>query len=157
MILGVRDPGPVRLGAPWDPGEVNRSRAWILPLVADLVCVLVFAIAGKGSHEAGASEWVVLAIVWPFAVGVLAAHAALLARGRSVRPVWPAGVAVLAAAYVVGMVLRVVSGRGIAVGFLVVAAIFLAVTLLGWRALADLVARRRSGSRAQVGTDSPAR
>ena len=125
---------------------------WLLPLLADLVCVLVFAAAGKGSHEAGKSEWVVLAIVWPFAVGVLAAHAALVARGRSARPVVPAGVAVLATTYVLGMVLRVVSGRGIAVGFLVVAAIFLAVTLLGWRALAGLVARRRTGSGSRTGS-----
>lgn len=146
------------VGGAWDPGEVNR-RAWILPLLLDLVCVLVFAVAGKGSHEAGRSEWVVLLIVWPFAVGVLAAHAVLLARGRSARPVRPAGVAVLATTYVLGMVLRVVSGRGIAVGFLVVAAVFLAVTMLGWRAVADLVDRRRarSGSRSQVGTDNPAR
>ena len=153
----VSPPGTARLGASWDAGQVSRSRAWILPLVADLACVLVFAIAGKGSHEAGSSEWVVLAIVWPFAVGVLAAHGGLLARGRAARPVLPAGVAVLATTYVLGMVLRVVSGRGIAGGFLVVAAIFLAVTLLGWRALARLVSRRRSGSRAHVGTDSPAR
>ncbi|MCW2866119.1 MAG: hypothetical protein JWR20_307 [Marmoricola sp.] len=125
---------------------------WLLPLLADLVCVLVFAAAGKGSHEAGRSEWVVLAIVWPFAVGVLAAHAALRARGRSALPVVPSGVAVLAATYVLGMLLRVVSGRGIALGFLVVAAIFLAVTLLGWRALAGLVARWRTRSGSRIGS-----
>ena len=135
---------------------MNRLPAWLPPLLLDLVCVLVFATAGKGSHEAGASEWVVLAIVWPFAVGVLAAHGGLLARGRSARSV-SSGVAVLVTTYVLGMVLRVASGRGIAVGFLVVAAVFLAVTLLGWRALADLVSRRRAGSRSHLGTDSPAR
>ena len=121
------------------------ARAWLLPLIADLVCVLVFAITGKGSHEAGASEWVVLAIVWPFAVGVLAAHLGLLSRGGSPARVRPEGIVVLAVTYVVGMVLRVVSGRGIAVGFLVVAAIFLALTMLGWRAVLGLVAHRRSG------------
>jgi hypothetical protein len=36
-----------------------------------------------------------------------------------------------------------VSGRGIAVGFLVVAAVFLALTMLGWRAILRLVSRRR--------------
>ena len=123
-------------------------RAWLLLLLADLVCVLVFAAAGKGSHEAGASELVVLAIVWPYAVGVLLAHVGLLWRGGSPARGRPDGVVVLVVTYVVGMVLRVASGRGIAVGFLVVAAIFLALTMLGWRALAHLVARRRSGASA---------
>lgn len=122
------------------------ARAWLLPLLADLVCVLVFAIAGKGSHEAGASQWVVLAIVWPFAVGVLAAHLGLLSRGGSPARVRPDGIVVLGVTYVLGMVLRVVSGRGVAGGFLVVAAIFLGLTMLGWRAVARLVARRRSGT-----------
>ncbi len=132
---------------------MNRPRAWLLPLLLDLVCVLAFAAAGKGSHEPGRSEWVVLAIVWPFALAVLVAHAGLRARGVAPGTVRPAGLVVLVVTYVLGMVLRVVSGRGIAVGFLVVAAIFLAVTLLGWRAVAAVLARRR----AQVGTDSPAR
>jgi FtsH-binding integral membrane protein len=118
-------------------------RGWLPPLIADLVCVLVFAAAGKASHEAGRSEWVVLAIVWPFAVAVLAAHVALLSRARQTRSVWPDGVLVLAVTYVLGMVLRVVSGRGIAVGFLVVAAVFLALTMLGWRAALRLVTDRR--------------
>ena len=117
-------------------------------MVADLVCVLVFAVAGKGSHEAGASPWVVLAIVWPFAVGVVAAHLGLLVRGGSPVRLRPEGIVVLAVTYVLGMVLRVVSGRGIAVGFLVVAAVFLALTMLGWRAVVRVVAQR--GTRADV-------
>ncbi|CAN5515772.1 DUF3054 domain-containing protein [soil metagenome] len=116
---------------------------WLLPVVADLVCVLVFAAAGKGSHEAGASEWVVLAIVWPFALAALVAHAGLFRAGRPAERVWPEGVVVLATTYLLGMVLRLVSGRGIAVGFLVVALIFLTVTLLGWRAVRRLVVARR--------------
>jgi hypothetical protein len=111
---------------------------WLAPLLADLVCVLAFAFGGKSSHEAGESGWVVLAIVWPYALSALLAHAFLVWRSRSTRSVWPGGVIVLAVTYVLGMALRVLSGRGIAVGFLVVAAIFLAVTMLGWRALARL-------------------
>ena len=118
-------------------------------MVADLVCVLVFAVAGKGSHEAGASQWVVLAIVWPFAVGVVAAHLGLLVRGGSPVRLRPEGIVVLAVTYVLGMVLRVVSGRGIAVGFLVVAAVFLALTMLGWRAVVRVVAQRRTQRGAQ--------
>jgi hypothetical protein len=43
------------------------------------------------------------------------------------------------------MLLRGLSGRGLAPGFLVVAAVFLAVTMLGWRVVVGLVVRRRAG------------
>ena len=119
-------------------------RTWLLPVVADLACVLAFAAAGKGSHEAGASEWVVLAIAWPFALAVVVAHAGLVRADRVADRVWPGGVVVLGTTYLLGMALRVVSGRGIAVGFLVVALVFLTATLLGWRAVRRLVVDRRS-------------
>ena len=75
------------------------AASWLLPAVADLVCVLVFAAAGKGSHEAGESEWVVLAIAWPYALSVVLAHAGLLLRGRRTSRVWPEGAVVLAVTY----------------------------------------------------------
>lgn len=117
---------------------------WLLPLLADLVCVLVFASAGKSTHEAGDSNWVVVAIVWPYALAAALAHAGLLIRGRRTWRVWPEGAVVLASTYLLGMCLRVISGRGIAVGFLVVAALFLALIMLGWRGVVQLAARRRA-------------
>jgi len=118
--------------------------ARLLPLVADLACVLALAAGGKSSHEAGDSDWVVLVIAWPFAMAAAFAHVGLIARGRDTRAVWPAGGTVLAVTYVLGMVLRVLAGRGIAVGFLVVAAVFLAVTMLGWRAIVTWAVARRT-------------
>lgn len=126
-------------------------RAWLPALLADLLCVLVFAFGGKSSHEAGDSNLVVLAIVWPYALAAVLAHVVLLARGRQPRRVWPEGIAVVATTYIVGMLLRAGSGRGIAVGFLVVAAVFLAVTMLGWRSVAQLLARRRPDRRSRFG------
>lgn len=114
-------------------------RLW--PLLADLACVLALAIGGKSSHEAGDSDWVVLAIVCPFALAVVVAHGVLLGRDRPARRLWPEGITVLAVTYVVGMLLRALSGRGLAAGFLVVAALFLAVTMLGWRCVAWVVER----------------
>jgi len=108
------------------------------------VCVLVFATAGKSTHESSTSEWVVLAIVWPFALSVVLVHAGLLLRRRPTARTWPEGVLVLAVTYVLGMVLRLVSGRGIAGGFLVVALLFLALTMLGWRAVLRLTSRRQA-------------
>ena len=81
--------------------------------------------------------------MWPFAVAAGLAHPWLASRGRQTRQVWPAGATVVAVTYVLGMLLRVSSGRGVAPGFLVVAAIFLAVTMLGWRGVAHLATRRR--------------
>ena len=135
-----------------DPGGVTTTAADTRPsvrtlglvLLADLVCVVAFAAAGKGSHEAGASPWVVAAIVWPFVVAVLVAHAGLVRVGRPTERVWPEGAVVVAATYVLGLGLRVVSGRGIAPGFLVVTLIFLALTMLGWRAVRRLVVARRA-------------
>ena len=121
-----------------------RVAGRLSPLLADLVCVLVFAMAGKSSHESSTSDWVVLAIVWPFALSVVLAHAGFLLRRRSTSRTWPEGVVVLTVTYVLGVVLRLVSGRGIAGGFLVVALVFLALTMLGWRALLWLASRGRA-------------
>lgn len=123
---------------------LRPTRRWLGPVVADLVCVLALAIGGKNSHEAGDSDWVVLVIVWPFALAAAAAHVWLVARGRRASRVWPEGELVLAVTYVLGMVLRAISGRGMAPGFLVVAALFLTVTMLGWRVVALLLTRRRA-------------
>jgi hypothetical protein len=124
-----------------DPRPTLR---WWWPLVADLACVLALAVGGKSSHEAGASDWVVLVIVWPFALAVGLAHAGLASRGRPTRRTWPEGVVVLAVTYVLGMVLRALSGRGLAPGFLVVAGIFLALTMLGWRGVVHVATRLRA-------------
>jgi hypothetical protein len=52
--------------------------------------------------------------LWP-------AHACLFVQGRPAARLWPEGVTVVAATYVLGMLLRAVSGRGLAPAFLVVA------------------------------------
>jgi len=123
------------------PTRSTAHAVW--PLLADLACVLALALGGKGSHEASASDWIVLTIAWPFAVAAVLAHAGLAVRRLAPARVWPAGAVVLAVTYAAGMLLRAASGRGLAPGFLVVAALFLALTMLGWRAVAGLVTARR--------------
>jgi hypothetical protein len=115
---------------------------WLWPVVADLLCVLALAVGGKRSHEPGDSDWVVLAIAWPYALAAVLAHALLHWRRGRTSCVWPDGVVVLAATYVLGMALRAASGRGLAPAFLVVAGAVLALTMLGWRVVAQLVRRR---------------
>jgi len=124
--------------------EPRPTIRWRWPLVADLVCVLALAVGGKSSHEANDSDWVVLAIVWPYALAAGLAHLWLTSRGRRAGRAWPEGGIVLGVTYVLGMILRAISGRGLAPGFLVVAGIFLAVTMLGWRGVVQLATRLRA-------------
>ncbi len=116
----------------------------LLALGVDLLLLVAFAVAGRQSHEPGDAVTVVLAIVWPYAVAALVAHGVLAALHRRSDTVRGGGLAVLVATYVLGMALRAMSGRGLATGFLVVAAVFLTVTLVGWRALSGVVRRRRA-------------
>lgn len=57
--------------------------------------------------------------------------------------VWPTGVLVWAVTLVAGMLLRLASAQGTAAAFVVVAALTLGLFLVGWRAIASLVSRRR--------------
>lgn len=125
------------------------TAAVIGALVLDAVLVIVFAVVGRSSHAEGLDVAGVWGTAWPFLVGLgvgwLAARA-----WRHPLALWPTSVVVWAATLVVGMLLRVASGQGTAVAFMVVAAVTLAVLLIGWRGIAALVvrlsrARRRAG------------
>lgn len=119
-----------------------QSRAVFGALLLDVVVVTVFAGIGRASHAEGLDVGGVWGTAWPFlaglAVGWLAARA-----WRHPAAVWPTGVLVWAVTLVAGMLLRVASGQGTAVAFMVVAALTLGLFLVGWRAIAALVSRRR--------------
>ncbi|QDZ14056.1 DUF3054 domain-containing protein [Humibacter ginsenosidimutans] len=112
--------------------------------VIDVVLVLAFVLIGRGSH----GENIVggaFTTFWPFAAGLVVGWIVCLAWRRPFA-LWPTGVVAWAATLVIGMLLRVVSGQGVAVSFVIVAAIVLAVFLIGWRAVALPIrtrARRR--------------
>jgi len=110
-------------------------------LAADAVAILLFAAIGRRSHAEGLALAGVLRTAWPFLAG--AALGWLLARAwRAPSALLPSGAAVWGAALVVGMLLRAATGAGTAASFVVVAAISLAVLLLGWRLLARVVPGR---------------
>jgi hypothetical protein len=113
-----------------------------LAVVLDCCCVLVFVVIGRASHTKGESLAGVASTAWPFLAGLAGGW---LAARTWRRPfvLWPGGVGAWLGTVAVGMVLRVVSGQGTAVAFVVVALVFLGLFLLGWRALALVVARRR--------------
>lgn len=115
-------------------------------IVIDVVLVIVFCMIGRMSHAEGIFSDLpgLLNTIWPFLAAVLAVHAlALLRRTRTERML--PGVVIWAATVVVGLTLRALSGQGVALPFIIVATLTLAVLLLGWRAI--LVAVRRVRSR----------
>lgn len=130
----------------------SHRRSPAIALVVDLVLVIVFAAIGRATHDGdvlGPFGSGLATTAWPFLVALLVgwlvtrAWRGPLAIVRTGLPVW-------AVTVILGMVLRALSGQGVAVAFVVVAAITLALFLLGWRAIARLATRgRRAAARAR--------
>lgn len=119
-----------------------RSYAAPLAFAADLVCVLVFVVIGRIDHESGTALAGIWGTAWPFLAGTVLGWAATRAW-RSPARIWPVGVCVWAVTVAGGTALRLATGEGAPPSFVVVTSLFLAATLLGWRAVALLVARSR--------------
>ena len=117
-----------------------RSSSARVALVLDVACVLVFVIIGRDSHAKGESVAGIASTAWPFLCGLGAGWLAARAWRRPLA-LPTAGIAAWLGTVAVGMVLRVVSGQGTAVAFIIVALVFLGLFLLGWRGLWRLVSR----------------
>lgn len=123
----------------------------LIAAVADALLVLVFVLIGRRSHDESDALLGLLTTLWPFLAG--AAVGWLVSLGwRRPFALLPTGVVVWASTVVVGMLLRVVSGQGVQLSFVLVTAIVLAVFLLGWRAVLLLV-RRARGRRRRASRD----
>ena len=107
----------------------------------DVVLVTVFVLIGRASHNEGPLG--TLSTLWPFLAGLALGWVVTRAWRDPVSIAW-IGVGVWASTVVVGMLLRILSGQGVQVSFVVVAAIVLGVFLLGWRWIAMLVLRRKA-------------
>jgi len=119
-------------------------RVW-LASVADGAVILLFAGVGRLSHTEGVTPLGVLGVAWPFlaggALGTLAGR--IGGRPESLR----SGAAVWAGTMVGGMLFRALTGGGVQLAFLIVAAVVLAVLQLGWRlATGAALALARSSS-----------
>jgi Protein of unknown function (DUF3054) len=106
------------------------------------VVVLVFVAIGRSAHAHGVTASGLAATSWPFLVGLGAGW--LVARAwRRPLQIFPTALVVTVTCVAVGMVLRVVSGQGTAVAFVLVALTFLGTALVGWRVLARSARGRR--------------
>lgn len=111
-------------------------------LLWDLVAVGIFVVLGRDTHQESQGLREILATAAPF-IGALAVG--WLAANRR-DPVTTRGGAVVVPITIVGGVLlrRFGAGEGIALPFVIVTALFLTATMLGWRlAVRGLDGRRR--------------
>jgi hypothetical protein len=110
----------------------------VAPLL-DLLAVLVFALVGRRSHAHGITLAGVLETATPFLCGTAAGYlVASLTLDTSPRA-WQFGAVVVVATVIIGMLLRRLAATGTAPSFIVVATLFTAATMLGWRLLAHLL------------------
>ncbi|MGW5878427.1 DUF3054 domain-containing protein [Nocardiopsis terrae] len=127
-----------------------RSYTPLAALLADLLCVLVFVVVGKADHATGLAPAAVAGTAWPFLVALALGWVVTLAW-RSPCRIWPTGVLVWAVTVAGAMPLRLLGGEGAPFSFVLVTSLFLAVTMLGWRAVVLLVTGRRRRGRSHPG------
>ncbi len=116
-----------------------------LASVADLLCVVAFAIIGRASHAEALDPGGVMTTLAPFWVGFLLGWGIITAQYRSGFEVSD-GVIVAAVTVSAGMTLRALLGGGVQLAFVLVASVFLLTALvawrLGWRRLEPMIQER---------------
>lgn len=127
---------------------LNTSPRILWAALVDVVCVVGFAMGGRSSHEETNSLVGIATTAWPFLAGLALGWVLLLAvprpggTRRDPLSIVPAGCLLALTAWSLGMVLRLLTDQGASGAFPLVAAAFLAVTLIGWRAVWALISRR---------------
>jgi len=108
----------------------------------DFLAILIFVLIGRDAHKHSFSIAGIASTLWPFAAGLLLSWLYLRLRhldGTSRR----GGAIIVLITVTIGMILRVISGQGTAVTFIIVALTFLSFMLIGWRELLSLFGRRK--------------
>ena len=119
--------------------QAVRPATVTLAASADALAVLVFAAVGRSSHAEGVDAFGLLTTAAPFLLGLVVGW--LVGRAWRAPLRLPVGVAVWLGTVVVGLGVRAAFTHRLPLTFVLVAAVSLALFLLGWRAIAQLVAR----------------
>ena len=119
--------------------QTVRPATVTLAASADVLAVLVFSAVGRSSHADGVDAVGVLTTAVPFLLGLPIGW--LVGRAWRAPLRLPVGVTVWVAVVVVGLGIRTAFTHRLPLTFVVVAAVSLAVFLLGWRAIARLITR----------------
>jgi peptidoglycan/LPS O-acetylase OafA/YrhL len=123
----------------------------ILPAIAvDVICILVFAIVGRSSHQETTDLLGVAHTAWPFLVGCLLGT--LIGRTWRHPYLLRSGVAVWLGTVIGGITLRWLTGGGVQLSFVLVVSCVLAVFLIGWRAGLRLIQHARARTTASEPT-----
>jgi hypothetical protein len=119
-----------------------RTATVVRAAVADAALIVLFVILGRKSHhEDGSFLAATFRVAAPFLIGATVGW--LASRAWRAPLDLNTGIVVWLATIVVGMLLRNLAfDRGTALPFIIVAASFTLVFLVGWRALARTIARR---------------
>jgi hypothetical protein len=125
--------------------QTVRPSTVTLAAGVDVLAVLVFAAVGRSSHAEVVGPWGVLTTAVPFLLGLFVGW--LVGRAWRAPLQLPVGVAVWVGAVVIGLGVRAAFTHRLPLTFVLVAAASLALFLLGWRAMAGLVARSRRQGR----------
>ena len=113
--------------------------------IIDLLCVLLFVAIGRDAHQHGISLNGMASTAWPFAAGLVAGWLLLRLAHRKATT-RSSGFLIVLAVVILGMVLRIISGQGTALTFILVAMVFLSLFLVGWRTAFIFVSRRSNGN-----------
>lgn len=122
-------------------GRWTRT-AWFA-LGADAALVLLFAGVGRGSHAREANVLGLFETAWPFLLGLAITWISARISSHPTAPL-RSGVPVWIGAVGIGLLLRAMTGAGVALPFVLVAIGTLAVMLVGWRLVVALIQRLRS-------------
>jgi len=112
-----------------------------LALGIDVFSVTLFVAIGRREHEQGSAISGLIETAAPFLLALALGWIVLRAWQRPTD--WRTGIGIWAVTLIVGMLLRkLVFDAGTATSFIVVAAAFLALFLVGWRVAYALIERR---------------
>ncbi|MHA7262181.1 DUF3054 domain-containing protein [Arthrobacter sp. TMN-37] len=130
------------------PHPASRPAHGLWPwLVVDIAAIILFAASGRSTHEHGLTAAGIAGTAAPFVVACAAGWVGLRAW-RNPRRLWPTGVGIWLTTVAGGLLLRFLSGGGVALSFQVVTLAVLGLLLLLPRLL---VAAARGRGRARSG------